>query len=102
MQDFVETDCTVIVDGKSFAANGASLVDGRLTAYLDVGGALNDWKGNRLGDYKIVRTWNTPKSYVSDTMHQVVAKVDGVFYTGRSAGVQMIFNGKRKAKQSWW
>jgi len=57
-------------------------------------GILTDWHGTELGTYRITRTWRTPRSYVSSTMHQVYATVDGVTYTGRSAGVGMIFKGK--------
>jgi len=34
-------------------------------------------------------------------MHQIVAKVGDVYYTGRGFGASCIFKGKRKAKQCW-
>jgi hypothetical protein len=101
MQNFVETNCTVVIDGKACTAGGAARVGDNIRAYLCEGGTLSDWHGNKLGTYRITGTWKTPRSFVSDTMHQVVALVDGVYYIGRSAGVCMAFVGKKKAKQSW-
>ena len=70
-----------------------------ITGYLGENGILTNWLGNQIGTYKITATWKTPKSYVSSTYHQVYAKVDGVTYTGRSAGINMLFKGKKVTKQ---
>lgn len=69
-----------------------------LSAYLADGGRLNNSRGKRIGSYKVVASWKTPKSYVSSRMYQVGAMVNNVVYTGRSAGVGMLFNGKRKVQ----
>lgn len=91
---YVEKNCTFTHEGQTFEAGGAIVTKGRITAYLGKNGVLTDWHGNALGTYRIVSTWKTPRSFVSSTMHQVHAKVDGQTYTGRSAGVGMVFNGR--------
>jgi hypothetical protein len=69
-----------------------------ITAYPDKDGVLNDWKGNPLGTWRATSTWRTPRSFFSDTMSQIEATVDGVTYTGRGAGIGMVFNGRRKRR----
>jgi hypothetical protein len=65
-----------------------------LIAYLGKDGVLTDWHGSPLGTYRVTATWRTPRSYVSSTMSQVVARVGAATYKGRSAGVGMSFRGK--------
>lgn len=81
----------------TFVAAGAVVTPDRIVAYPAENGLLCDWHGNVIGTYRIVATWKTPRSYVSSTMHQIEARVNGVTYTGRGAGVGMSFTGKRKA-----
>lgn len=58
---------------------------------------ITDWHGNHLGDAKIVASWSLPRtSWISDRMFQVEATIDGVTYTGRSAGAGMFWRGKVK------
>ncbi len=64
--------------------------------YLGKNGILTDWHGTPIGTYRIVATWRTPRSYVSNTMSQVEARINGVLYTGRSAGVGMAYTGTPK------
>jgi hypothetical protein len=66
----------------------------KIVAYLGEKGKLTDWHGNEIGTYSITSTWRTPRSYVSSTMNQVVARVQGSIYKGRSAGIGMSFVGK--------
>lgn len=94
---YIETDCTIQHQGKTFIAGGAVVTADRITAYLGKDGVLTDWHGEKLGTYRITSKWRTPRSYVSDVMNQVEASVNGVVYVGRSAGVGMSFSGKRKA-----
>lgn len=74
----------------------------KVTGYLkgseNVGGSgiITDWDGKKIGTYKVTARWKTPRSYVSDIMLQVEAKIDGHVYTGRSAGKGMLFRGKLK------
>jgi hypothetical protein len=62
----------------------------------NIGDVMIDWDSSKeLGTYRITRTWKTPHSYVSSTMNQVYATVNGITYTGRSAGVGMLFRGRK-------
>lgn len=97
MATFIETDCTVTFHGKEFTSGGAVVTPAHCIAYLGANGVLLDWHGTKIGTYRITSTWETPGSCMSSHMHQVEARVDGVTYTGRSAGVGMSFSGKRKA-----
>jgi hypothetical protein len=93
---YVETDCVFEVEGHKYEADGAVVTPDRIVAYPGENGRLNDWHGNPIGTYRIVSTWRTPRSYVSSTMHQIEATVNGIVYTGRGAGTGMIYTGKRK------
>jgi len=69
------------------------------TGYLArVDGALviTDWRGGTLGPARIVTSWATPHSHVSTRMYQVEATLDGVTYTGRTAGMSMAWRGRPK------
>ena len=101
MTTYVETKCVFTHEGRSYESGGAIVTPDRIIAYLCKDHQLNDWHGNKLGTYRITSTWKTPRSYVSDVMHQVYAKVDGVTYTGRSAGEGMIFTGRRRVNHDY-
>jgi hypothetical protein len=92
--NYLEKDCTVEHQGQKFTNNGAFVSQKHIVAYLGKDGQLQDWHGKRLGQYWITSTWKTPRSYVSNTMNQVLAVCDGIEYTGRSAGIGMIFKGR--------
>ena len=104
-QVYVEKDCTFEFEGGKFESGGAVVTPDYCIGYIgdrrEAGGPreLLDWHGNVLGTCSITSTWKTPHSYVSSRMHQVYATVNGVTYTGRSAGAGMVFKGKR-AKRS--
>lgn len=68
-----------------------------ITGYPGAAGILKDWHGNPIGKWRITSTWATPRSYVSSTMHQIEATIGGGVYTGRGAGENMAWRGKRKA-----
>lgn len=93
---YVETDCTIEVEGRTFESGGAMIEDNAIVAYLGKDGVLTDWLGNALGTWRMVAMWKTPNSFVSSYMMQVEATVDGVVWTGRSVGVGMAYRGKRK------
>lgn len=63
------------------------------------GGVLTDFRGKKVGTYRVTASWRTPNSRVSDRMLQVVATVGGTRYTGRSMGNNMAFHGKKMAGQ---
>jgi hypothetical protein len=97
--NYVETNCTVMHEGKTFEAGGAFVSPESIVAYLGDHCDLTDWHGRVIGSWRAVRTWSTPRSFMSSTMSQIEATVDGIVYTGRSAGVGMVFKGKRKARE---
>ena len=92
---YVERNCVVHHEGRSFEAGGAVVSPDILIAYLGNDGVLQDWHGKQLGTYHITSTWSI-HSWISTTMHQVEAIVAGVKYTGRSCGVGMIYRGRPK------
>jgi len=75
-----------------------STVVGYLKGAENIGGTgiVTDFNGKKLGVYTVISKWKTPKSYVSNIMLQVNARMDGVIYTGRSTGDGMLFKGKIK------
>ena len=96
---YVETDCTFTHDGQAFESGGAVVTPDSCVAYPKPGGVLGDWHGRDIGTWRAVATWRTPRSFYSSSMSQIEATVDGVTYTGRGAGVGMIFKGRRKARK---
>jgi len=107
---YIEKDCSVSHDGHEFSAGGAIVTPDYVAAYVGkkIGDGvgcdrfsstsrreLTDWHGKVIGTCYISSTWKTPRSYVSSTMHQIYALVDGIKYTGRGAGEGMLFRGKK-------
>jgi hypothetical protein len=92
---YIEKDCTIEHNGQTFEASGSVVTDDRIVAYLGADNVLTDWHGKALGKYRITSTWGI-NSALSSTMSQVEATVNGVKYTGRSMGLGMVYNGKRK------
>lgn len=95
---YVETDCTTELGGRTYEFGGAVVTPNLIVAYPGEAGVLNDWHGKPLGTWRATSTWRTPLNWYSSTMSQIEATVDGVVYTGRGAGVGMIFKGKRKVR----
>ncbi len=96
---YIERDCVVKHEGREFEARGAVVTPAVIVAYPAAGGILQDWHGQAIGTWRAVSIWKTPRSYLSATMSQIEAIVDGITYTGRGAGVGMIYKGKAKAKR---
>ena len=108
--NYIERKCTITNEGREFSAGGAVVTPDAIIAYVgkttgdgmgcDRHGKtslreLTDWHGEVIGTCYISSTWRTQHSYVSSTMHQIYATVDGINYTGRSAGEGMIFRGRK-------
>lgn len=92
--NYIEQNCTFTgPNGRQFTSGGAYVSPKYIIAYLGKNGVLTTWHGKPLGTYCITRSWKI-HSYVSDTMNQVYATVDGIRYTGRSGGVGMLFRGR--------
>jgi hypothetical protein len=97
---YIEKNCTVEHAGKTFEAGGAIVTADFLIAYLGKDGALTDWHGKQIGSFRVLSSWRTPRSYVSDRMYSVECfNTDGERYVGRSAGEGMIVRAKRSPKR---
>lgn len=98
MQTFVETDCSIEHEGRTFTAGGASTSDEYVIAYAAADGVLTDWHGRQIGTWRATSSWPI-RSWFSDRMYQIVARVDGRTYTGRGCGEGMIYRGRRIAAE---
>jgi hypothetical protein len=94
---YIEADCSITHEGRTFSAGGAVVTADVVVAYPMVNGILGDWHGRAIGTWRATSTWRTPRSFLSSTMSQIVAVVDGVRYTGRGAGVGCVYRGRRVA-----
>jgi hypothetical protein len=112
---YVEQDCCFEHEGRSFCAGGAAIngdvaigyVTGlpeddraaRLSAFRVSLGVITNWHGDEtLGRITRFTSWPI-RSYLSPRMYQITARIDGVFYTGRSGGNGMIWRARKVAKQ---
>jgi len=93
---YVERECVVQHEGKTFEAGGAFVSPAYVIGYLADNGVLTSWHGKKIGTYHITSTWPI-RSFMSTTISQVEATVNSVTYTGRSCGIGMIYRGKAKA-----
>ncbi len=94
---YVERDCCFEHKGRKFCSGGAVVTPDVIIAYPSKDGILTDWHGEQIGRWENVAHWPI-FSYMSSTMYQIEARVNGVLYTGRSFGIGMIYRGKRKAR----
>lgn len=95
---FVETDCTIEHDGRTFESGGAFVSDTHLVAYPGADGVLNDWHGNPIGTWRAVSSWRVD-SYIGTRMYAMRASVDGATYHGRGFGKGCILRGRRIASE---
>lgn len=95
-QPYIEKDCTIKHEGRKFTSGGAFVSQDYIIAYPKENGILGDWHGKPIGSWRTVSTWKTPHSFMSSTMSQIEAIVNGKTYTGRGSGVGMIYKGKAK------
>jgi hypothetical protein len=95
-QVYIERSCRIEHEGRTFECGGAVVTPEAIVAYPRAGGVLGDWHGRPIGTWRAVSRWKTPRSSMSLTMSQIEAVVNGITYTGRGAGEEMIFKGKVK------
>jgi len=99
MTTYVERDCIVTHEGRSFEAGGAVVTPEVCIGYVGkvANGhrELTDWHGKPIGTILLGNGWPTPRNYLSSRMYQAYATVNGVTYTGRTGGEGLSFKGKR-------
>ena len=96
---YVEKDCCFKHENRKFCAGGAIVTPKHLIAYPGENSILKDWHGKTIGTWKSVARWPV-QSWTGSHMHQIEAIVDGVIYTGRGFGENMLYRGRRKSNQS--
>lgn len=95
---FVETDCTITHEERSYESGGAFVSDTHLTAYPGANGVLTTWHGTPIGTWRAVSSWRAA-SYMGTHMYAIRATVDGATYHGRGFGEGMVLRAKRIASE---
>jgi hypothetical protein len=99
MDTYIETDCKIEIDGRTFENGGAYQTDTHIIGYMSKDMTeLTDWHRNKLGNAHVSSSWRV-YSVWTDRYYQVYVCIKGIYYTGRTAGAGMVFHGKRCAKQ---
>ena len=95
---FCEIGCIIEHEGRTFESGGAYLTQDYAVGYLSSDcKSITTWKGDPLGQCRVTSSWDrTPRSYLYSRQFQVEATINGIKYTGRSAGAGMLWRGKRK------
>jgi len=93
--EYVEKDCTIQHEGRSFESGGAIVTPDFIVAYPGKRNILQDWHGKEIGTWHATASWPV-RSWVGTTMYQIRATVDGIVYTGRGFGEGCIYRGKVK------
>jgi len=95
---FIETDCTISHEGKTFEAGGAVVTQGYLIAYPRDNGVLADWHGNAIGTWRTISSRKAVffgrRSWMGETYYYMRGVVNGVEYALRGFGTGMIASGK--------
>lgn len=97
---FVEQDCTIAHEGRTFESGGAVVTDEFIVVYPRSDGKVCDWHGNVLGEAFVLSSWRTPRSYMAARMYSFAIYIDGVRYVGRGARNGMILRAKRSKRQN--
>lgn len=95
---YIEADCTITHEGRSFTAGGAVVTDSRIVAYPAEGGRLNDWHGNQIGTYRTISSrpavFFGHRSWIGERYYYMRANVGGRIYSLRGFGPGMSATGK--------
>ena len=95
---YVEENCTIEHEGRTYESGGAFVSDTNLVAYPAAGGVLTTWHGTPIGTWRAVSSWRVD-SYMGTRMYAIRATVDGATYHGRGFGEGCILRGKRIAAE---
>jgi hypothetical protein len=81
-------------EGKEYAASGSLVTPEYAVGYMSKDmNEIRSWDGKHLGTARVTASWPI-RSFISDRMYQVSATIDGIRYTGRTCGAEMIWRGK--------
>lgn len=95
---FIERNCTIEHNGRTFESGSAALFGDRAIAYLSPDmRRVTSWRGEDIGPAHVVSSWPIPHSWISSRQYQVEATINGRTYTGRTMGGGMLWRGKVKA-----
>lgn len=91
---YVETDCTITHEGRTYESGGAFITPERAVVYTsnNVGGhlapygELTDWHGKKMGTFERVSVWRQGDG----VMYAITADIEGRTYYGRTQGAGMI------------
>src|SRR5437868_5434897 len=88
----------IVHDGLEFVSGGSFLSPshaiGYISAQREIKGApvtILTWDGQTMGHGTIRAIWRNPRGWLSGIQMQVVAKIDGNWYTGRGGGNGMVW-----------
>ena len=110
---FIETGCTVELQGVNFSANGAWQVGDKIACYAKgpadrpetrewtplSGWTFTDWKGNQIGTGRVNSTWRVGP-YRTKMYSFLIRLPDGRQFYGRGQGDGMIVTGKLLKRKS--
>jgi hypothetical protein len=95
---FVEQNCVITHEGKSFESGGAVVTENYLVAYPDKNGVLKDWHGNQIGTYKTISSriarFFGRMSWQGSKYYYMRGFVNGKAYALRGFGEGMVAKGK--------
>ena len=97
---YIEKNCTIEHQGRTFESGGAVVTDQYLIAYPAAGGILADWHGARIGTYSVISSrpavFFGHRSWQGSTYYYMRATVNnGAHYSLRGFGAGMIARGRR-------
>ena len=100
MSAYIEKNCTVTHEGKSFTAGGAFVSNSHIIAYPAKGGQLHDWHGQVLGKWWVISSrpavFFGHHSWMGSTYYYMRARLkDGRTYSLRGFGEGMSATGRR-------
>jgi len=100
----IEQNCTIEFQGRSFTAGGAAVSDTYCVAYPAKGGALQDWRGNVIGTWRVLSSrpaiFFGHHSWQGEHYYYMRATVSGREYSLRGFGVGMVAMGRALKVQS--
>ena len=99
---YIEQNCTIEHQGRTFESGGAVVTDQYLIAYPAAGSILTDWHGARIGTYSVISSrpavFFGRRSWQGSTYYYMRATLtNGARYSLRGFGTGMIARGRRIA-----